>query len=157
MKRFLFLLLFFLTSCSLFIDKPDVAVKNVTLTGVDGKGVWIEIKLLVANPNSYKLTLSKYRYDLYVSSLPLTSGENVNTIEFPGNEATEVRLPARVEFRDLLKVLKAVSDPEKVPYRLIAAFNIHAPLGSITVPVDRMGTFVLPKDPLIGGILKHLK
>jgi len=157
MKRFLFLLLLFLTGCSLFINKPDVAVKNVTLTGVDGKGVWIEIILSVANPNSYRLTLSKYSYDLYVSSLPLTKGENANTIEFPGKEVTEVRLPARVEFRDLLKVMKAVSDPEKVPYRLIAAFNIHAPMGSITVPVDRMGTFALPKDALIGGILKHIK
>lgn len=157
MKRLPFFLLILLTGCSLFVKKPDVAVKSVTLTGLDTKGVGIDFLLTVANPNSYKLTLSGYRYDLFVSSLPLTEGESVDTIVFPAKAVTDVRLPARVEFRDLLKVLKAVPDPEQVPYRLKAALNIQAPLGSFMVPVDRAGTFALPPDKLVGGILRHLK
>jgi LEA14-like dessication related protein len=157
MKRFPFLMLLFLTGCSLFINKPEVEVKSVTLTGADAKGVGIDILLSVANPNSYKLTLSGYRFDLYVSSLPLTRGESGDTIEFPGKTVTDVRLPARVEFRDLLKVLKAVPDPDQVPYRLKAAFNMHAPLGSFLVPVDRTGTFAMPRNLPIASFLKYFK
>jgi LEA14-like dessication related protein len=156
-KRFPFFLLILMTGCSLLIKKPDVAVKSVTLTGLDTKGVGIDLLLAVANPNSYKLTLSGYRFDLYVLSFPLTKGESGDAIEFPGKAVTDVRLPARVEFRDLLKALKAVPDPDQVPYRLKASLNLHAPLGSLMVPVDRVGTFALPRGPLVGGILKHLK
>jgi LEA14-like dessication related protein len=156
-KRFSILFLILLTGCSLFIKKPDVTVKSVTLTGLDTKGIGVDFLLAVANPNAYKLTLSGYRFDLYVSSVPLTSGECGDRIEFPGRSVTDVRLPAKVEFRDLLKVLKAVPDPGQVPYRLKAALNIDSPLGSSMVPLDMLGTFALPRDKLIGGILKHLK
>jgi LEA14-like dessication related protein len=157
MKRFPFFLLILLTGCSLFVKKPDVSVKSVTLTGLDTKGVGIDFLLAVANPNSYDLTLSGYRFDLYVSSLPLSRGESGDKTLFPGKSVTEVRLPARIEFRDLLRVLKTVPDPDQVPYRLKAAINMQAPLGSFMLPVDRVGTFALPRGPLVGGILKHLK
>ena len=157
MRRFLLFPMILLTGCSLFIQKPDVSVKSITLTGVDTKGIEVSFLLAVKNPNSYRLDLTGYRYDLYVSSVELSRGENSDSTEFPANAETDVKMPLRVEFHDLLKTLKATPDPDQVPYQLIASLNMRTPLGSFTLPVDKRGTFALPRNLILDRFLKHIK
>jgi len=155
--RVLLILMIFLTGCSLFAKKSEVEIKSLTLTKVDAKGVGIDLVLAITNPNSYKLNLTGYRYELLVSSLLLSSAENHDTVEFPGNSVTDVRIPARVEYQDLMKILKTIPDPNQIPYQMKAGLNIRTPLGSYTVPVDKQGTFALPRNLLLERFLKQIK
>jgi len=143
--KWLVLLGFILVSgCSSFVTKPAIEVREVRLSGIDREGVGVDFMLAVTNPNSYSLKLTGYRYNLFVSALPLASGDNHEVIEFKGNAETDVSLPVRISFRDLLKILRHRSDPEHIPYQLTAGFELDTPVGAISIPVSKSGTLAIP-------------
>jgi LEA14-like dessication related protein len=144
MKIFLLLLCITLTGCSLPVAKPEVAVKSVTLAGVERKGVRLVFLLAVTNPNSCKLTLTGYSYDLLASAMPLAQGESREAMEFAGNAAMDVRLPVKVSFHDLLQAIRKSPDPDHIPYRLKAMLDLQTPFGPLAVPLDKQGTFSVP-------------
>lgn len=145
MKRFVLVLFIFFTGCSLFVAKPEIAVKGVNIAGVDRDGAQMDFLLTVTNPNSYSLKLTGYSYNLFVSELPLAKGENHEVVEFNGNTATDIRLPVRITFHDLLEILKRRPDPEHIPYQLTAGLNLQTPFGAFAIPVDKSGTFAVPQ------------
>jgi LEA14-like dessication related protein len=156
MKMFLLLLCIALTGCSLFMTKPEVAVKSVTLAGADRKGVQLDFLLAVTNPNPYRLNLDGYSYDLLVSSMPLARGESCDAMEFAANAATDVRLPIKVSFRDLLQVIRKSPDPDNVPYQLKAALSLQTPLGPMAIPLDKQGTFSVPSQYQPSRFMKQI-
>jgi LEA14-like dessication related protein len=145
MKSLVLLGFLVVTGCSLFVTKPEIAVKDLQLAGVDRDGIEMDFLLTVTNPNSYSLKLTGYRYNLLVSALPLAKGENHEVVEFQGNAVTSVRLPVRISFHDLLEILKRRPDPEHISYQLTAGFDLDTPVGAIGIPVDKSGTFAIPK------------
>lgn len=144
-KWFVLLPVILFTGCSLFMTKPEIAVKGVNISGLDRDGVKMDFMLAVANPNSYSLKLTGYNYNLIVADLPLAKGENHEVVEFNGNSTTDMRLPVRITFRDLLEILKRRPDPEHIPYRLTAGLDLQTPFGYTTIPVDKSGTFAVPQ------------
>ncbi|HEX9023647.1 MAG TPA: LEA type 2 family protein [Geobacteraceae bacterium] len=146
MKRFFLFCFLLLAGCSYLVAKPEVEVKRVTLAGIDGKGVVLDFLLSVTNRNSYTLRLNGFRYDLRVADLPLARGEGREPLEFKGNSATEVKVPVQIAFQDLLEILKRHPDPEHIPYRLTAAFDLKAPLAIVKVPVEKSGSFAVPQN-----------
>ena len=154
MKSFVLLAFIFFTGCSLFVAKPEIAVKGVNIAGVDRNGVEMDFQLAVTNPNSYSLKLTGYNYNLLVSALQLAQGENHEVVEFNGNTTTDFRLPVRITFRDLLEILKRRPDPEHIPYRLTAGLDLHTPFASVAIPVDKSGTFAVPQKYRMNQFLK---
>jgi LEA14-like dessication related protein len=140
----------------LFIKKPEVAIKTVTLTGVDRGGIEMEFLLAVNNPNSYKLKFIGYTYNLFMSALPLASGENHDVVEFAGNTIIDIKLPTRIAFRDLLDVLKNSPDFDHIPYQLKAGLDVQAPFGRTVIPVDKTGTFAVPRQYQPAKFLKQM-
>lgn len=156
MKMSLLLVFIAMTGCSLLVSKPEVALKSVTLAGVDQKGVELDFLLVVINPNSYKLYLTGYSYNLIVSTMPLALGESRDAIPFAGNSATDVRLPVRVSFSDLMQIIKKSPDPEHIPYQLKAGLNLQTPFGHMAIPVEKQGTFAIPSQYQPTRILKQI-
>src|ERR1017187_7199823 len=70
-KLFVLLPVILLTGCSLFMSKPEIAVKGVEIASVNRAGVEMDFLIAVTNPNSYSLKLTGYSYNLSVSALPL--------------------------------------------------------------------------------------
>ena len=135
-----------LTGCSLFIHDPEVTVREVNLTNLDSGGVTIEFQLAVRNPNSYDVKLRGYSYDLNVSAIPVAEGGAREPLNFPGNTVTDVRIPVRIGYDSLAELLKRRPDPDNVPYRLSAGFDLETPFSTVSVPVEKNGTFAIPKQ-----------
>jgi LEA14-like dessication related protein len=154
--RILLLTCMFLTGCSLFVTKPQVAVKAVNLSGINNGGVELEFLLAVTNPNSYNLKLMGYSYSLCVSALPLTQGEKREVVEFAGNATTDVKLPVTIAFQELLGILNNRPDFDHIPYQLKADLDLQAPFGRITIPVNKNGTFAVPRRYQPSHILKQI-
>lgn len=156
-KGFLLLVIIICSGCSLFVAKPEIAVKSVNITGVDREGIEMDFLLSLTNPNSYSLELKGYNYNLLVLALPLAKGENHEVVEFNGNTTTDFRLPVRITFHDLMEILKRRPDPEQIPYRLTAGLDLQTPLGAVAIPVDKSGTFAVPQKYRPDVILKLFK
>ena len=131
--------------CASLIQAPQVTLKRTSLIGLDTSGADLEFFLGISNPNSFDLSLLGYTYDLRVMTLPLAASGLQSTLPIPAERETDMRLPVRVKFGDLLEILKRRPDPAKVPYQISARLHLKSPLGEIVVPVEMDGSFALPE------------
>ncbi len=153
---FSILLALLLTGCSPFIREPTVALKETAFVGLDTAGVDLEFNLGVTNRNSFDLSLLSYTYDLQVMSLPLSSGGRQQPLLLPADRETEIRLPVRIKFTDLLEILKRSPDPDRIPYRVTARLHVETPLGATVIPVEKEALVALPEQYRPSFYLDHL-
>lgn len=131
--------------CSLLVSEPRVTVTQLNLIGLDTAGADVECALAISNPNPYDLTLKGYTYDLHVMTLPLASGGRQEPLPIPAGKETDMPLPIRIRYGDLLEILKRRPDPERVPYHIQAHLLLGTPLGDMTVPVTIDDSFRIPE------------
>lgn len=143
--RFLLFPLLLLCGCSLLLEEPRVSLTRTSIVGVDTAGADIECGLAITNPNSFDLTLRGYTYDLRVMSLPLAAGGFQEPLPIPAGKETDMRLPIRVRYADLLEIVKRRPDPDRIPYRIQASLLVTTPLGEMVIPVDMSDTFSMPE------------
>lgn len=138
-------LLYLTTGCASLVQEPNVTVLRTTLTGIDTAGADLEFYLGVNNPNAYDVTLLAYTYDLKVMTLPLAHGGAQQTVSFSSGKQTDMRLPVRLKYSDLLEILKRRPDPDKITCHILARLQIDSPLGEMTIPIDEHATFSIPE------------
>ena len=142
---YLLLLLMMLAGCTT-VHQPVVTVKDLNVVSLDPAGAGLELFLRVKNPNSFDVTLRGYSYDLRVMATPLVKGGAREEMKFAGEAETDLRIPIRITYGDMLEILKRKPDPENVPYQLAAGLDIETPMGQMTVPINRTGTYAIPKQ-----------
>ncbi|MBU5614976.1 LEA type 2 family protein [Geomonas azotofigens] len=141
----LLLVVVLLSGCSKLVNAPVVTVQDLNVVSVDPTGAGMELYLRVQNTNSFDVKLQGYSYDIKIMTLPLAKGGAREEINFPANEETDVRIPIRITYADLLEILKRKPDPDKIPYQLAAGLDLETPVGQMTVPVKKNGTYAIPK------------
>ncbi|MDD2318485.1 MAG: LEA type 2 family protein [Geobacteraceae bacterium] len=146
MKKLLFLSLLFLTACSMAVQKPTVALKDVRFAGLNGDGISLNFLLDVTNPNTFDLPLQGYSYEVRLMTLPLARGESKDSLSFYGKTSTDMLIPVRVSYADILEIIKHNPGLKEIPYQLHANLNLGTPLGAIAVPVTKGGTVTVPKQ-----------
>jgi LEA14-like dessication related protein len=155
-KGIYLLLLVLFTGCTMFVKDPVVTVKELNVVGLDGGGAAMELHLTVKNRNPFDVRLLGYSYQLTVLTLPLAKGGAREEIKFPAGAETELSIPIRISYGDLLEIFKRQPDPENVPYQLAAGLDLGTPLGQMTIPVNRTGTYAIPKQYRPATILNKL-
>lgn len=141
----LLLMLSITACCSTFVQAPKVSIKRTNIVAFDTAGAEIEFYLGVTNPNSFDLSLLGYTYDLKVMTLPLASGGLPESILFKAGVETDMRLPVRVRFSDIMAILKRRPDPDKIPYQMQASLQIKTFAGEMTIPFENNNTFSVPE------------
>ncbi|NMC73010.1 MAG: LEA type 2 family protein [Geobacteraceae bacterium] len=154
MKKLPLLLLLLITACSMIVEKPKVNLADVRFGGLDDDGVTIDFLLTVTNPNSFDLPLNGYSYTVHMMALPLARGESRDSLIFPGKTATDVLIPARLRYNDVLQILKRRPGLNDVPYQLTADLSVGTPIGDITVPVRKSGMLAVPEKYRPGTLLR---
>jgi LEA14-like dessication related protein len=145
-KTLLFLSMLLLSACAAFVTKPEITLKDVKLVGLNSEGLDLDFYLSVYNPNSFDLQLKNYRYDVKIVSLPLAQGNSRTTYDFYSKSASELLIPVRIPYNGLIEVIKRRPNPDAVPYQLHAEMTVGAAVGNLTIPVNKSGTFRIPKE-----------
>ncbi|QXE89090.1 LEA type 2 family protein [Geomonas subterranea] len=138
-------LIVLLSGCGKLVSAPVVTVQDLNVVSVDPAGAGMELYLKVRNTNSFDVQLQGYSYDIKIMALPLAKGGAREEVNFPANEETDVRIPIRITYSDLLEILKRKPDPDKIPYQVAAGLDLETPMGQMTVPVKKSGTYAIPK------------
>jgi LEA14-like dessication related protein len=138
-------LLLVISGCSSLVQRPEVELKRTTLLRVDTSGADLEFYLGVSNPNAFDVSLLGYTYELKIMTLPLAAGGLREDMLFAAGRETDMRLPIRLKYADLVEVLKRRPDPDGIPYQLKADLQIKTFMGEMIVPLDSSGKFSLPE------------
>lgn len=143
------------------LQKPSVALKNMSLKGADADGFTMDFDAAVANPNAAAIPLGDVKYDLAVAGKKLLGGSADGGGTIPANGSRDFTFPVNVKWADLLAAKEAVAQSGgSVPYALSG--NLAVPgglpmLGGQSVPFDYSGTLDVASLLKRGGtaILKN--
>lgn len=156
MKNFLMLSLILLSGCTTLITKPEVTVKDVKLVGVDSGGIDLDFYLSVKNTNSFDLKMKGYSYDVKIMALPLAKGASIETQNFYAKSTSDLLIPVKISYNDLIEILKRRPNPDAIPYQLHADLTADTTLGDMIIPVNKSDTVSIPKEYRPSNMLKKI-
>jgi LEA14-like dessication related protein len=156
MKFALVIAALLLCSCTAFVKQPEVSLKDVKVVGLGADGVDVDFHLLVKNPNSFDLKMTGYTYDVRFMALPVVKGSSAETFTFYSNTSSDVLIPVKFGYREMLEILKRRPDPDAIPYQLHADIAMDTRIGGMNIPVNHTGTVSIPKEYRPSNILEKL-
>ncbi|MES9943095.1 MAG: LEA type 2 family protein [Candidatus Thiodiazotropha sp. 6PLUC2] len=129
-------------------QQPTAEVKGVKLSGLDINGIDLIFDLQVDNPNPVKIALDRLDYDLKLSNHSFLKGEQGMGVSLAANGPSQVKLPVRMEFEQLLQQYGQLLKQDEVPYEIDLGLGLDVPLlGRIRLPVNYQGRMPIPKIP----------
>ncbi len=148
--------LFLLSSCAtleqvsqtLEGQKPTAKVEGLRLTSLDMNGVDLAFDVEVNNPNPVGISLAGLDYDLKLFGSRFVSGEQPMGMRLAANQSSQIALPVRMEFKQLLAAYQQLKSADKAGYDLAMGLGFEVPvLGKLRVPVSYRGEVPIPKMP----------
>jgi LEA14-like dessication related protein len=129
-------------------QKPSAVVQGLKLTGLDMNGVNLVFDVAVDNPNPVGISLAALDYDLKLLGSSFLQGDQPMGMKLAANGSSQVQVPVRLGFQQLLNSYQQLKGAEKVGYELDLGMGFDVPLlGKVRVPVNYRGDFPIPEMP----------
>jgi LEA14-like dessication related protein len=126
--------------------RPQVALREATLTGLSREGADLVLDFAVTNPNRVGLPLRGVDYQVQVNGERFLAGSEGDRVDIPAHGAVRVTVPVTLRYDDLARVLKTLSDHPRPVYDIVASFRFDLPVvGTVRVPVREHREIPLPE------------
>ncbi|MEJ2591828.1 MAG: LEA type 2 family protein [Candidatus Thiodiazotropha sp.] len=130
--------------------KPTAQVTGVKLTGLDAEGVNLAFDVNVDNPNPVGISLAGLDYDLKLLGSRFLQGEQSMGLKVAAKGSSQVQIPLRLGFQQLLKTYQQLKSADQAAYQLDLGMGFDVPLlGRVRVPVSYQGEFPVPRMPQV--------
>lgn len=130
--------------------KPTAHVTGVKLTGLDAEGVNLAFDVNVDNPNPVGISLAGLDYDLKLLGSRFLQGEQPMGMKLAANGSSQVQIPLRLGFQQLLKTYQQLKSADQAAYQVDLGMGFDVPvLGRVRVPVSYKGKFPVPRMPQV--------
>ena len=158
---FLWVLLSLLAGCSQMnlnsvVKEPSVQVQNITVREVNLDSVGLDLVMQVTNPNAYTLALAGYDYRIRFNDHQLVEGSTDEGFRVAANASNQIRVPFKVGFKDVMKLLDSMGDSNTLHYEVDADMRLDAPvLNLFNIKSHKKGDITIPQLPQVSfGDLK---
>lgn len=105
-----------LASCSMFqvekVEEIKVTVKKVSIETLDQRRVRLKVSVVIHNPNSYEVTLSRAESDIFINGTFLAKAISPQSMVINGR--TEDEIDIDINYRDVIKVIENYNPDEKI-------------------------------------------
>lgn len=122
-------------------DQPDVALRDVKISGVGILGGSLQVVLHVYNPNGYALEAPRVAYRVYLSDVDLAQGITDLDVTVPARDSATVLVPASFSYLSIGHAGRALMNTGSAPYHVLGRITVGTPYGRLSFPYDRIGTF----------------
>jgi LEA14-like dessication related protein len=121
--------------------QPTVQFRGVGVRAVRLDGGDFEVRLHLANPNSFTIDATRLRYRLLVDSVEIGAGALDSGFAVAANDSAIVRLPVRIGFAAVRSVGARLLQGGEIPYRVIGDVSLKTFVGSFTKAFDEAGRY----------------
>lgn len=143
MKSLLFITLTLSVLCGLsgcssleqVIKPPKVEFQDINITNLSALNADLEITLSVNNPNNINFDVKNLKYSLDIDSKTVTTGTMSDKVLVKAKQTTNVKIPLRVNYKDILSSALMFFKNGGVPYLVKGSVQI----GPFTIPFDDKG------------------
>ena len=133
--------LVFALACSMsaVFEKPELEFRGIRIGAIGLGGASVDVVVDVYNPNSYRLGLDRFTYDLTIENVRFGVGEIEAPVSVDGRSTTTVRLPLDLDWSRLGDVGRRVLDRGSVEYGVSGELTIATGFGRRRVPYAKTG------------------
>jgi LEA14-like dessication related protein len=127
--------------------KPRLTFKTARLSSASLSDATVDIVYEVDNPNSFGLSLAKVDYAFFVEGKQVVAGAPRKGIQLKARDSSELVFPANVRFADIVPAVETLLTKDAANFKVQGSVGIDTPVGIISFPLEKEGTFELPKLP----------
>ncbi len=128
---------------------PVFNFKNASIGNFSLSDATVNLVWEMENPNPIGLSLASLSYGLFVEEKQVVAGAPPLGLNIPAQGSTELVFPANVRFQDVAPVLETFLNKDQAAYRAAGTIGVNTPIGVMTFPLEKQGTFEVPKVPQI--------
>ncbi len=146
-------LLLFLASCTTIeslinLEKPEVTLEKVEITGLDFDRADLLYTLNIKNSNPIGIKLSSLEYALKVEEGSLLQGQMDQGLELSAGGQSTIEVPVSVGYKQLLEIAASAKEKNEIKYSIDLGLGFMVPgFGSIKVPLSYSDNLPVPKLP----------
>lgn len=151
---FLISVLLLLNACSALnefarnIQKPNVSVENVRVTGFDFQQIELTYDLKVENPNTMSVDLLRYDYELNLNENSFVKGEQANRMTIEASGDSRIEVPVSLNYQQIYKAISSLRNADEASYSFLSTLTFDLPvLGRTNMPIKKTGEIPLLQLP----------
>ena len=153
--------LLFLPSCQALqdvlaqLDKPTASLAGVQFRDLDLESLTLDFDVAVDNPYDFDLPLTGLGYGLKSGGASILEGALEPSGSVPALGSTNLTVPAKIRFDDVLSLLSSIKPGSVIPYE--AAFDVQLDVPGAqgySIPLGTTGELPIPTVPEVelGGV-----
>jgi LEA14-like dessication related protein len=127
--------------------KPTLTFKTARLADVSLADATLHLVYQLDNPNNIGLNLASVDYAFFVEGKQVVAGTPPKGLDIPARGRAELVFPANVRFADIAPVVHTFLTQDTARYKAQGSVGIQTPLGVLRLPLEKEGTFEVPKIP----------
>lgn len=122
-------------------EKPELQFRGLRVNSIGFDGASLDILVDVYNPNSYRLPLQRFSYDLAIENVHWGLGSTDAPLALEARNSATVRLPLEVSWSRLGDVGRQALQTGSVNYGVSGEITVGTSLGDVRVPYSKSGRF----------------
>ncbi len=127
--------------------RPTVRSVTPRITGIDLRGVNLAFDLDVANPLPVAIRTPRFRYGIEIAGASLASAREAQGLDLPASGAGTATLPVRLDFADIWRIARGLSDAKEFDYRVSGALLLSALGRNFELPFSHSGKAPVLRPP----------
>ncbi len=132
------------------INKPDVTVQNVRITGLTFNTIDLSFILAIDNPNAISISLAGFDYNLILNENSFLKGQQEKAISIESRSISQVDIPLQLSFKDIYNTFNTLSNKDSSDYEAKFGLNFNLPiLGNTRIPISKKGKIPLLRLPSV--------
>lgn len=127
------------------IEEPRVALQNVRLLKAEGLRQWLQVDLLVSNPNDFDIPVTGLDFVLQVNDTDFAHGLANDRVTIPRLGRATIPVEVSVSLVSVFQQLRTMSKTNTLDYGIAGKIYLDNMLLR-TVPFDKAGSLALRTD-----------
>ena len=122
-------------------EQPDLQFRGVRVNSIGFDGASVDILVDVFNPNSYRLGLERFTYDLAIEGIHWGLGTTDSPLSVDARNSATIQLPLAVSWSKLGQAGREALRTGTVNYGVSGELMVATALGPVRVPYTKNGRF----------------
>ena len=126
-------------------QEPDIALQEITVTGLGMTGGTLDLAFDVYNPNQYRLRTTRLEVGLKLASTDFGEALIDKPLDLSPQNHSRVVMPVRFTWAGVGAAARSLFQVQELCYGVTGAVILDTPIGSRTVHLEKTGTVPLKK------------
>lgn len=130
------------------IQKPELSVSDMRVSGFNFDEIELTYDITVDNPNALSVQLSSYNYDFKLNEETFIEGQQDKSMKIEASGQSTFEVPVILNFKRVYEGIRTLANSDEAAYEFLSEVSFDLPvLGITTIPVSKKGSIPMINRP----------